>query len=105
MAGRFISGGKIDSDGAVVNDASGEDSKPAFGEPKPGRNSQWEAVQQELEAERRRRDEKRVKAATGEEKSLYDILQENKGTFHAKTLPQQLPWSLKRVPSCETSRV
>lgn len=36
-------------------------------------------MQKELDAERKRREEARHKAASGEEKSLYDILQANKG--------------------------
>lgn len=41
--------------------------------------TEWAAVQQELENARKARAEQRVKAASGEERSLYDVLQANKG--------------------------
>lgn len=76
MSGRFVSGGTISSSGEVINDKPSED-QPAQRE--GGKNTEWEAVQQELEAERRQREEQRLKAAAGGEQSLYDILQANKG--------------------------
>ena len=42
-------------------------------------NDRWLAAQKELEAERQRRQEQRTAAAAGGEKSLYDVLQANKG--------------------------
>jgi hypothetical protein len=83
MSGRFVSGGTIASTGEVSNDA------PKDTQEKPDRtvkNKEWEIVQQELEAERKRREESRAKAAEGGEKSLYDVLQENKGLY-----PEQAP--------------
>lgn len=75
MGDRFVSGGTISSSGEVSKDT---ESKPAA--PAAVKNTEWEAVQKELEAERKRREEARVKAASGEEeKSLYDVLQANKG--------------------------
>lgn len=45
------------------------------------RHAEWEVVQKELEAERRQREEARRAAAEGGEKSLYEVLQANKGGF------------------------
>jgi hypothetical protein len=75
MANRFVSGGVIDSSGEVAEkgQGTGESAK------ENSKISEWEAVQKELEAERKRRDEQRIKAASGEEKSLFEILQANKG--------------------------
>ena len=85
MSSRFVSGGVVKANGEIapgelekgVDGATSSDFKAA---PK---NAEWEAVQKELEAERKRREEKRVKAASGEEKSLYEVLQANKGACHA----------------------
>lgn len=76
-----MSGGVIDSNGEAVPEdvaKTGEGSSGAVVKEAP-KNTEWEAVQKELEAERKRRDEQRVKAASGEEKSLFEILQANKG--------------------------
>lgn len=75
MANRFVSGGTIGSSGEEPKEASNEGSAATTSV----RNTEWEAVQKELEADRQRREEQRRKAAEGEEKSLYDILQANKG--------------------------
>lgn len=78
MSNRFVSGGTIGSSGDLPNDTSTENATPLHNAAK---SSEWEAVQQELDAERRRREEQRVKSVTGEgERSLYDVLQANKGT-------------------------
>ncbi|KAK2056193.1 hypothetical protein LY76DRAFT_595403 [Colletotrichum caudatum] len=45
--------------------------------------AEWEVVQSELEAERRRREEARVKSVEGGERSLYDVLQANKAAKQA----------------------
>lgn len=79
MSNHFVSGGTIGPDGEAFKDEGNEANPPVREAPK---NAEWEAVQQELEADRKRRDEQRRKAATGEEKSLYDILQANKGSCH-----------------------
>ncbi|KAI5466694.1 N-terminal domain of NEFA-interacting nuclear protein NIP30-domain-containing protein [Mariannaea sp. PMI_226] len=86
MSGRFVSVGTIDSSGEVVKDAPNGESSIAAAKPlvDSEKSKQWEAVQQELEAERRRREEQRVKAASGEgERSLYDVLQANKAAKQA----------------------
>lgn len=75
MANRFVSGGVIDSSGEVAEKGQGKGESAN----NSSKNSEWEAVQKELEAERKRRDEQRIKAASGEEKSLFEILQANKG--------------------------
>ena len=80
MSNRFVSAGKIGSSGEISKDANGTGSSPGQLLNDPVKSKEWEAVEKELEAERKRREEARVKAATGEgEKSLYDILQANKG--------------------------
>lgn len=87
MSSRFVSGGTISSGepGAAETSTSkaGTSAAAAAAEPPPSssRNAEWEAVEKELAAERQRREEQRRKAATGEEKSLFDILQDNKGVF------------------------
>ncbi|KAF7535253.1 hypothetical protein G7Z17_g13239 [Cylindrodendrum hubeiense] len=85
MSSRFVSGGTISSSGEVSKDApvanSTADAKPLHAGAK---SKEWEAVQQELEAERRQREEQRVKAASGEgERSLFDILEANKAAKQA----------------------
>lgn len=80
MSSRFVSGGKIDAE-------TGESVAPAStGEPEQAQNSkghaQWEAVQRELDAERKRREDARRQAVEGGEKTLYDVLQANKGKSH-----------------------
>lgn len=76
MTSRFVSGGAIDS-------ASGERievAAPADGEAAVGKNNaEWEAVQKEVEETRKRREEARKLEESGEQKSLFDILQANKG--------------------------
>ncbi|KAH7326579.1 N-terminal domain of NEFA-interacting nuclear protein NIP30-domain-containing protein [Stachybotrys elegans] len=79
MSSRFVSGGTIGSSGEAANQSESIQQKAR----EPAKNSEWEAVQQELEAERKRREEHRAKAASGEQKSLYDILQENKAAKQA----------------------
>jgi hypothetical protein len=91
MSSRFVSGGSIDpaSGEALVASSEQAQSLTTGGNTNPrnqadttitGTNQeQWEAVQRELDEERRRREEKRAMAAAGEEKSLYDVLQANKG--------------------------
>lgn len=80
MSNRFVSAGTIGSSGELSKDtgaAAAPTEQPLYDSAK---NKEWETVQKELDAERRRREEQRVKAATGEgEQSLYDILQANKG--------------------------
>lgn len=78
MSSRFVSGGTISSS---ETPAPAEDSSSSQQpqDAKSSRSAEWEIVEKELAAERQRREEQRRKAASGEEKSLYDILQENKG--------------------------
>ncbi|GKU01457.1 nefa-interacting nuclear protein nip30 [Fusarium langsethiae] len=84
MSNRFVSAGKIGSSGEI----SGEANSTESGAPQQPLHSsaklkEWEAVQEQLEAERKRREEQRIKLATGEgDKSLYDVLQANKGWFY-----------------------
>ncbi|KAJ4150782.1 hypothetical protein LMH87_011516 [Akanthomyces muscarius] len=80
MSGRFVSGGTIGAgDTETVDDGSAA--------PAPARAAsklaEWEKVQQQLEADRQRRHDARVKAASGEERSLYDVLQANKAAKEA----------------------
>ncbi|PHH74936.1 hypothetical protein CDD80_2747 [Ophiocordyceps camponoti-rufipedis] len=74
MADRFVSGGTIGDE-----PKSTDERRPSISA--EGHKAEWESVQRELAAERKRREEARVKAAGGEEKSLYDILQANKGAL------------------------
>lgn len=84
---RFVSAGAINAEtGEAVAAAEGE-SKAVTSTTGSGdagqtrKNAEWEAVQKELDAERKRREEARVKAVEGGERSLYDVLQANKGEF------------------------
>lgn len=75
MSDRFVSGGTISSSGEVTKDV--ESSQPAT-----VKNAEWEVVQKELDAERQRREDARRKLASGEqEKSLYEVLEANKGAY------------------------
>ena len=76
MSSRFISGGAIDpSSGERIEAAPADNERPV------GKNTaEWEAVQKEVEEQRKRREEVRRQEEAGEQKSLYDILQANKGT-------------------------
>ncbi|OHW93466.1 nefa-interacting nuclear protein [Colletotrichum incanum] len=67
---------KGDGAGAAVGAGAG-----AAAEPK--KNAEWEIVQRELEAERKRREEARIKSVEGGERSLYDVLQANKAAKQA----------------------
>ncbi|KAM0245106.1 hypothetical protein ACHAP5_005646 [Fusarium lateritium] len=85
MSDRFVSAGKIGSSGEISKDLNS--TEPSAGQPlhSSAKSKEWEAVQQQLEAERKRREEQRVKAATGEgEKTLYDVLQANKAAKQAE---------------------
>ncbi|KFH40874.1 hypothetical protein ACRE_084120 [Hapsidospora chrysogenum ATCC 11550] len=102
MSSRFVSGGTIStslgkggpeasssssSAAAAAEATAAEPSAASSTAPgstdKGSRSAEWEAAQKNLEAERQRREEQRRKAATGEEKSLYEILQENKAAKQA----------------------
>lgn len=80
MSSRFVSAGAID---AASGQAVEVDKSTAAGTTTGGdsRNEEWEAVQRELEAERRRRNAAAEAARRGEgqERSLYEVLQANKG--------------------------
>lgn len=77
MSNRFVSAGTISASGEVSRDAAAAGNQAsnksnAAPPAKPlydgSRSKEWEAVQRELDAERRRREEARVKAATGGER-------------------------------------
>jgi hypothetical protein len=76
MSDRFVSGGTINPAGESAPKADNTPPRAQL-----AKNSEWEAVQQELENDRKRREEQRLKAATGEERTLYDVLQANKGVL------------------------
>ncbi|RSL77192.1 hypothetical protein CEP51_009281 [Fusarium floridanum] len=66
MSNRFVSAGTIGSSGEISKDtgaSAASTEQPLYDSAK---NKEWEAVQKELDGERRRREEQRVKAATGE---------------------------------------
>lgn len=85
MSNRFVSGGTMGAGGEEI--CKDMDAAPQARQQQQqqqpllplAKNAQWEAAQRELEAERKRREEARLKASMGEEKSLYEILQANKG--------------------------
>ncbi|KAG9255139.1 N-terminal domain of NEFA-interacting nuclear protein NIP30-domain-containing protein [Emericellopsis atlantica] len=79
MSNRFVSGGTISSSG---DDRPDQRSAEETGT-SAGTNAQWEAVQKQLDAERQQREESRRKAIEGGERSLYDVLQENKAAKEA----------------------
>ncbi|CAH0059726.1 unnamed protein product [Clonostachys solani] len=81
MSDRFVSGGTIG--GSEGEKASSAESGPPASSGGTKNAAQWEAVERELEAERKRREEQRRKAVEGEEKSLYEILQDNKAAKQA----------------------
>ncbi|PHH77352.1 hypothetical protein CDD82_3556 [Ophiocordyceps australis] len=75
MASRFVGGGTIGAESAAETDKQ-QSQPPAAAA--GSKSVEWEVVQRQLEEERRRKDEARIKAATGGERSLYEILQANK---------------------------
>ncbi|KAK1484491.1 hypothetical protein CTAM01_12996 [Colletotrichum tamarilloi] len=91
---RFVSAGAINAETgeAVPQDttatpatnagASAAGSAPKSA-PESKKSAEWDLVQKELDAERRRREEARVKSVEGGEKSLYDVLQANKAAKQA----------------------
>ncbi|CAH0019514.1 unnamed protein product [Clonostachys rhizophaga] len=81
MSDRFVSGGTIGGSEGEKTTTSADSAPSASSGTKNA--AQWEAVERELEAERRRREEQRRKAVEGEEKSLYEILQDNKAAKQA----------------------
>ncbi|CEI64956.1 hypothetical protein FVEN_g3452 [Fusarium venenatum] len=86
MSNRFVSAGKIGSSGEISTETKSTESS-ATQQPlhSSTKLKEWEAVQEQLEAERKRREEQRIKLATGEgEKSLYDVLQANKAAKQAE---------------------
>ncbi|KAI3331432.1 hypothetical protein HD806DRAFT_160210 [Xylariaceae sp. AK1471] len=95
MTSRFVSGGTITTgDGAVETKAQEPPPMAAVERKGSGSGSgsgsntvQWEAVQKDLEEERRRRDEARRTAVeggvAGGERSLYEVLQANKAAKQA----------------------
>ncbi|KAI1214237.1 uncharacterized protein F4807DRAFT_118588 [Annulohypoxylon truncatum] len=101
MTSRFVSGGTIAGDGqtepvpkqtsplssttAIAKIETAQWGSEPGGEP-PKRNTEWEAVQRELEADRRRREEARraqVEGGAGGERSLFEVLQANKAAKQA----------------------
>ncbi|KAI0110215.1 hypothetical protein F4814DRAFT_395890 [Daldinia grandis] len=96
MASRFVSGGTIaGDDGEPQQSASVTPSSKTQEAPEAQiwdketvkRNAEWEAVQRDLEADRRRREEARKAQVEGgpggENKTLFDILQANKAAKQA----------------------
>ncbi|KAF4991100.1 hypothetical protein FGRMN_8036 [Fusarium graminum] len=85
MSNRFVSAGKIGSSGEISKESNVTESNTGQPLHSSAKSKEWEAVEQQLEAERKRREEQRVKAATGEgEKTLYDVLQANKAAKQAE---------------------
>ena len=77
MASRFVSTGAIDPTSGHHIEAEAPPGAGA-GVAEGSRNKEaWEAVQKEIAEERRRREAEKASGEPG--KSLYDVLQENKG--------------------------
>ncbi|OTA87737.1 hypothetical protein M434DRAFT_134002 [Hypoxylon sp. CO27-5] len=91
MTSRFVSGGTITGDGHNEPQQPTSASPPRtqdaqWDKDAYKKNAEWEAVQKDLEAERRRREEARraqVEGGAGGERSLYEILQANKAAKQA----------------------
>ncbi|KAI1348005.1 N-terminal domain of NEFA-interacting nuclear protein NIP30-domain-containing protein [Xylaria sp. FL0043] len=89
MTSRFVSGGIITGaeDGANVEKGAvdkGKAQDQGRGTGTAASSAEWEAVQKDLEEERRRRAEARKRdVESGGEKSLYEILQANKAAKQA----------------------
>ncbi|KAL7914732.1 N-terminal domain of NEFA-interacting nuclear protein NIP30 domain-containing protein [Trichoderma velutinum] len=81
MSSRFVSGGTISGEGS--KDESGHEAAAAAREPLAKKSVEWEAVQHELDEERKRREHARAELAEGGQQSLYDILQANKAAKQA----------------------
>lgn len=89
MSSRFVSGGTIAGDGhnepqpASASPPKAQDTQ--WDREAPKKNPEWEAVQRDLEADKRRREEARRSQVEGgaENKSLFDILQANKAAKQA----------------------
>ncbi|KAM0283142.1 hypothetical protein ACHAQH_002623 [Verticillium albo-atrum] len=71
MSSRFISSGKIDAKTGEAVAPSASDTNPAE-ETRSKGGAEWEIVQKELDAERRRREEARVKAVEGGERTAKE---------------------------------
>ncbi|KAK1967304.1 hypothetical protein LY78DRAFT_692126 [Colletotrichum sublineola] len=82
---RFVSAGAINAKTgeAVVVEETKNGNGAAAAAVEPKKNAEWEIVQRELEAERKRREEARLKSVEGGERSLYDVLQANKAAKQA----------------------
>ncbi|KAK2016806.1 hypothetical protein LZ32DRAFT_644921 [Colletotrichum eremochloae] len=82
---RFVSAGAINAKTgeAVVIEETKNGNGAAAAAVEPKKNAKWEIVQRELEAERKRREEARLKSVEGGERSLYDVLQANKAAKQA----------------------
>lgn len=80
MASRFVSGGVIDTTSGETVDAETTGRAGQSAPLSKRRQEEWEAVQKELEAERRQREERRrAEGEAGGERSLFEVLQANKG--------------------------
>ncbi|UKZ92234.1 uncharacterized protein TrAFT101_007196 [Trichoderma asperellum] len=84
MSSRFVSGGTITSSGEPSKDESGHEAVVAAArEPLMKKNAEWEAVQHELEEDRKKREQARANLAGEGQQSLYDVLQANKAAKQA----------------------
>ncbi|KXH35238.1 hypothetical protein CSIM01_11192 [Colletotrichum simmondsii] len=92
---RFVSAGAINAetgeavaqDPTLTHTTNAGGASTAVSAPKSAteakKSAEWDLVQKELDAERKRREEARVKSVEGGEKSLYDVLQANKAAKQA----------------------
>ncbi|OAA49160.1 NEFA-interacting nuclear protein NIP30 [Beauveria brongniartii RCEF 3172] len=83
MSGRFVSGGTIGTgEDTEAGADSGSINRLADGPDAARKAAEWDKVQEQLDADRRRRAQA-ARAAGGEEPSLYDVLQSNKAAKEA----------------------
>lgn len=95
MASRFVSAGAIDPATGEAAAAERTTTQPDDRQQnKP--NDEWLAVEKELAAERRRREEQRSAAAGTGERSLYEVLQANKGILPSFLSTRQSVFLLDR---------
>ncbi|KAI0539455.1 N-terminal domain of NEFA-interacting nuclear protein NIP30-domain-containing protein [Xylaria digitata] len=86
MASRFVSGGTIAGDDGGAGEGTREGASKASGAGKEGVSVEWEAVQKDLDEQRRRLASARkrdVEGGAGGERSLYEVLQANKAAKQA----------------------
>ncbi|EFX01842.1 hypothetical protein CMQ_8308 [Grosmannia clavigera kw1407] len=84
MSSRFVSGGAIDSSsGEAVALGTSPETKKHDSQVPTRHNTEWEAVERELQERRKRATAKQAAGVSDGEKSLYDVLEANKAAKQA----------------------